>query len=311
MRTIFDSLVKKENDHTNLFRDVMERHPKAASSALTYLLGRDVSDIEAAALDFRTQCSFVGPDGRAVPDLLVEGPRFRCLIEAKIDPELGLSDQQQNGYKACFNSLGEQHLCFLLPDGWKHSKSVAPIRESLSPAGIAVHECNWRRLIKKLDETSETLGDPILVEAVTFWKWRFEVQTMSSTERDFLNAWQGEQYSAFRKLEKSIDQTKKLFDTRDEYETEPETSYAVSYGFYVKRGRRYILWIGIWSESPTPLSYGFHPTRAVWLRPNPIPASPLGTKDGYRLWPLGPETWDDPERIYSSVKSFLEAQKYD
>lgn len=313
MRTVFDSLVKKENDHTNLLRDVMERHPRAASSALTYLLGRDVLDAEAAGLEFRTQCSFFGPDGRAVPDLLVEGPNFLCLIEAKIDPELGLSYQQQNGYKVCFKPLGvrEQHLCFLLPDDWKHSKNVEPVRESLNSAGIAVHERNWRGLIKKLDETSKTLGDPILIEAITFWKWRFEIQTMSSTDKEFLSSWSGEQYSAFRKLEKSVDQARKLFDARDDYETEPETQYTVSYGFYIKRGHRYLLWIGIWTESPTPLSYGFHPTKEVWLRPNPIPASPLSTKDGYRLWPLGPETWDAPEKIYSSVKYFLESQRYD
>lgn len=312
MSTVFDSLVKKENDHTNLLRDVMERRPRAASSALTYLLGRDVSEVEASTFDFRTQYSFLGPDGRAIPDILVEGPGFRCVIEAKIDPELGLSDQQRNGYKGCFNPLGEQHLSFLLPDGWKYSRSIAPIRESLNRAGISVHERNWGELIKKLGETSETIGDPILAEAVTFWKWRFEIQTMLSTERNLLNAWHGEQYSAFRKLEKSIDQAKKLFDARDDdYETEAETSYAVSYGFYIKRGRRYLLWVGIWTESPTPLSFGFHPTNATWLRPNPIPASPVSAKDGYKLWPLGPETWDAPQRIYSSVKSFLDSLKYD
>lgn len=274
------------------------------------MLGRDVSDAEAAAFKFHTQYSFLGPDGRAVPDLLVEGPSFRCLIEAKIDPQLELSDQQRNGYIVCFKPLGEQHLCFLVPDDWKHSKSVEPIRESLKSAGIAVHECNWRGLIKKLDETSETLNDPILIEAISFWKWRFEVLAMSSTDKEFLSAWSGEQYSAFRKLEKSIDQAKKLFDARD-YDTEAETSFTESHGFYIKRGRQYLLWVGIWTESPTPLSYGFHPTGVVWRRPNPIPASPLNTKDGYHLWPLGPETWDDPERIYSSVKSFLESQRYD
>jgi catechol 2,3-dioxygenase-like lactoylglutathione lyase family enzyme len=308
MSTIFDSLVKRENDHTNLLRNVMGLHPRVASCALTYLLDRDVSDT--APLDFRTQYSFWGPDGLAVPDLLVEGTGFRCLIEVKIDPELGLSDQQQKGYKACFKSLGDQHLCFLVPEDWKHSKSTEPILEALKDDGISVHLHNWRGLITRLDEMSETISNPILTEAINFWKWRFEVQAMSSTEKDFLNAWSGEQYSAFRKIEKLIDQTKKLFDARD-YETESETSFTESYGFYVKRGRQYLLWVGIWTESPTPLAYGFHPTGVAWRRPSPIPTSPISTKDGYKLWPLGPETWGAAERIYSSVTSFLESQRYD
>lgn len=309
MRTIFDSLVTKENDHTNLLRNVMGQHPQAAASILTFLVGRDVSVAEAAALEFHTQHLFLGLDGREVPDLLVEGPNFRCLIEAKVDPDVPMTQAQASGYRGCFESVGERYLCFLAPEDWKHAKWAEQVEKSVKDV-IKVRLCTWRELIERLEETSETLNNPILDEAISFWKWRFEVLAMSSTEKEFLNAWSGEQYSAFRKLEKSIDQTKKLFDARG-YETESETSFTESYGFYIKRGRSYQLWIGIWTESPSPLSYGFHPTGSRWLRPNPIPASPLETRDGYRLWPLDPETWDAPEKIFSSVKSFLDSQKYD
>lgn len=310
MRTIFDSLVTKENDHTNLLRNLMERFPQAAASILTYLVHRPVSDAEANKLGFCTQYSFLGENGREVPDLLVEGPNFRCLIEAKIDPELPMTQAQARGYKGCFELVRERYLCFLVPEDWKHAKRAEQIKVALEGV-VDVRLCTWRELLKRLDEASEMLDNPILAEAISFWRRRFEVLAMSSTEREFLNAWSGEQYRAFRKLEKAIDQTQKLFKKRG-YKTEPEKDRGVeSYGFYIKRGHSYQLWIGIWTESPTPLSYGFHPTGSVWLLPNPVPPSPLSTRDGYRLWPLGPETWGDPEKIFSSVKSFLDSQHYD
>lgn len=309
MQSIFESVVRKENDHTNLLRNVMERHPQVAASTLSYLVGRSLSDAEAASFLFRTQCSFPGSDGREVPDLIVEGHNFRCLIEAKIDPGLDLTRAQQGGYRGCFESVGEQHLCFLVPDRWQHSESVDRVRTSLQSSGIAVHERRWRGLVEELTDAVKSLGDPILIEVISFWKWRFEIESMSLKEKEILNAWSSDQYIAFRKLHKTIDQAKDLFASRG-YETEVETSFTESYGFYLKRGRSYLLWIGIWTPSAVPLSYGFHATKSIWLRPNPIPISPISILE-HNLWSLGPETWDSPEKIYANVKSFIDSQNYE
>jgi len=287
----------------------MERHRLAAASILSYLLEKRVSEVEADSYEFRTQCSFLGPSGREIPDILVAGQDFRCLIEAKIDPGLQLTPGQQDGYKGCFEPAGERHLCFLVPDRWKHSKSVDQVRASLQSVGIFVHERGWRGLVEELTDTVESLGDAILIEAINFWKWRFEVESMSLKEKEFLTAWSGEQYEAFRKLQKTIDQARGLFDARG-YETEGETSYTQSYGFYLKRARSYLLWIGIWTPSPVPLSYGFHATKSIWRRPNPIPVSPIQILE-HNLWPLGAETWDSPEKIYANVKSFIDSQNYE
>ena len=287
----------------------MERHPQVAASALSYLVGRSVSYADAASFEFRTQSPFMGSGGREVPDLLVMGQDFRCLVEAKIDSGLQLTPAQQDGYKGCFESVGEQHLCFLVPDKWKHSKSVDQVRASLKSVGISVHERRWRGLAEELTDTVKSLGDAILIEAVSFWKWRFEVENMSLKEKEFLNTWSGEQYTAFRKLQKTIDQARDLFDAQGD-ETELETSYTDSYGFYLKRGRSYLLWIGIWTPSQVPLSYGFHATKSIWRRPNPVPVSPISIQE-HNLWPLGPETWDSPEKIYENVKSFIDSQNYE
>jgi hypothetical protein len=308
MRTIFDNVVTEENDHTNLLCNIMERHPQVAESTLSYLLDKKFSVTEVTSFGFQTQCSFAGPGGREIPDIRVEGPDFRCIIEAKINPKLDLTSAQKTGYKGCFGLAGERHLCFLLPNGWRHSKSLDEVRASLDGTGIVAHKQKWwRELIVILEETSERLGDAVLIEVLGFWKRRFEVETLSPLEKEFLSTWSGEKYSAFQKLEKNIDQARMLFDVRG-YETEDDKD---GYGFYIKRGRLYDLWIGIWAESPAPLSYGFDATWPDFRRPNPVPKSPITTKGGYNLWPLGPDTWDDPEKIYEGVESFLASQKYD
>lgn len=309
MQTIFESIVRKENDHTNLLRNVMERYPQVAASTLSYLIGRSFSEAVAASFLFRTQCSFSGLEGREVPDLRVEGQDFRCLIEAKVDPGLNLTSAQQDGYRGCFESVGEKHLCFLVPDRWQHSESIDRVRALLQSSGIVVYERRWRELVETLTDAAKSVGDPVLSEVISFWRWRFESENMSLIEKEILNAWSSEQYVAFRKLHKTIDQAKDLFASRG-YETERETSFTESYGFYLKRGRSYLLWIGIWTPSEVPLSYGFHATKSIWLRPNPIPVSPI-SKLEHNLWPLGPETWDSPEKIYTDVKSFIDSQNYE
>jgi hypothetical protein len=288
----------------------MERHPLAAASILSYLLEKKVSDVEAASFEFHTQRSFLGPSGREVPDIIVAGNEFRCLIEAKIDPGLELTRRQQDGYTGCFESKGERHLCFLVPDRWKHSKSIDHVQKSLQSVGIVVHKRSWRGLAQELTDTVKSLGDEVLIEAINFWKWRFEAESMSPEEKELLNAWSSEQYEAFRKLQKTIDQARGLFDVAGAYETEGETSFTDSYGFYLKRARKYLLWIGIWTPSQVPLSYGFHATKSIWRRPNPVPASPISVQE-HNLWPLGPETWDSPEKLYVIVKTFMDSQNYE
>jgi hypothetical protein len=51
MATVFDNIVTKENDHTNLLRSIMERHPKASATILSCLLTPlEISETEAASL---------------------------------------------------------------------------------------------------------------------------------------------------------------------------------------------------------------------------------------------------------------------
>lgn len=304
MSTVFDSVVTKENDHTNLLRNIMERHPKAAAAVLSHLLSRDISEVDAASLEFTTQHPFSGFNGREIPDILVEGRNFHCLIEAKVDPVLELTDGQKRGYRDCFPYTGDCHLSFLVPNEWKHIASLEQVRTVL-PSTISIHISYWRELIRRLEQVSKSLTDEVLNEAINFWKWRFQLEHMTPQERESLNPWTEEKYSAIRKLEKTLAQAKGLFDARN-FETELGTSDTDSYGFYIKRGRSYILWIGIWTKSPTPLSFGFHSKESNWLRPGELPLAPSTAYD-HHLWPLESETWDDPEKIYAKVNSFLQS----
>jgi hypothetical protein len=303
MSTIFDNVVTKENDHTQLLRNIMERDPKAAKAVLSYLINRDVPEVEAASLEFRTQCLFLGVNGREIPDILVDGSGFRCLIEAKVDPTLELTDPQKAGYQACLEGDGERHLAFLVPSDWKHTASAEQVQK-LVPSNVRVHTSYWRELIERLDTISVPLADDVLIEAIRFWKWRFQLEQMTTQERESLDSWSAERYSAVRKLEKTISQAKGLFDARG-FETELETSYTDSYGFYIKQAPKYLLWIGIWTPAQVPLSFGFHVNSRRWLRPANHPSAPINVQN-HLMWPLESETWDNPEKLYAKVKSFLD-----
>jgi len=306
MPTIFDNVVTKENEHTQLFRNLMDRSPKLAAIFLSRLTQERVSELEAAKFTYRTQQSFTSPDGRQIPDIVVLGENVQCLIEVKIDPGLGLTPKQLDGYAGCFSENKEQkHLCLLVPNDWKHLQDVLQIRKTLETQNMKVHLCYWQVLIPELADQLADVEDDLLKEAMTFWKWRFEISQMTPEERDFMKTWSGEKYRAMRKLEKTVDQTKKLFDAR-QHTTELETD-VTAYGFYIKRADLYLLWVGIWDMAPAPLSYGYQLESPHWLKPSSTP--PGGTtvpKNGYHVWALPEEAWDDAEKVYTQAMSYLE-----
>lgn len=305
MPTIFDSVVTKENDHTNLLRNLLERDSKVAASILSLLIERPVADSEAATFEYQTQQSFRGPDGREIPDILVTGNKVHCIIEAKVDPYLYLTDAQQCGYKNSFPGSDERHLTFLVPNDWKYPTEIETVRTALEGSGIRVSCHRWPELIDALETASKEPGDEVLNEAVKFWKGRFELDKMTPDERLSLSTWPVSNYSAIRKLQKTIEQARKLFTERG-FETELETSGIEYYGFYIKRGRYYLLWVGIWTKAPTPLSFAYHLTKSIWMRPRTAPEMPL-TVDNHHLWKLESETWDNPENIYSKVRSVVDS----
>src|SRR5665213_1353756 len=145
MPTIFDNVVRNENDHTNLLRNLMVRHPGIAACVLQSLTKRDISELHAASFEIGTQKSFSGAEGREIPDIVVEGSAFRCLIEAKIDPALPLTPNQAKGYQSCFTPDADCHLVFLVPREWKH-RAVAENVQTLLPR-VSVWIFSWQDLV--------------------------------------------------------------------------------------------------------------------------------------------------------------------
>lgn len=308
MSTIFDSLVTTENDHTNLLRSIMERDPKIASMILTFLTGSAISELIAASLEYRNQRTFAAKEGREIPDIFVEGKTIECLIEAKVDPFLGLTEKQRKGYLGCFHSDQKaKHLCLLVPLRWKHTADIESVRRTLQQRNISLRVSSWTNLARELgSRISEDSVSDVLREVAHFWNWRFEADPMTDHELQILRSWSGETYSAVRKLERTVDQLKAIYDAEG-IKTEKDTD-RTWYGFYLKRGEHYVLWIGIWADAPAPLCFGYEVDKAEWITPSfPSAEGQLIKKN--RVWTLPPETWDSPERAYEILKQVVKGRR--
>lgn len=307
MATIFDGVVTKENDYTNLLRNLLERDSRAAAEIISWLIQQEVSTSEAAKLVYTTQRTFAGEGGREIPDLILEGEDFQCLVEVKVDPDLGLTNAQRGGYAGCFSAgHANRHICFLVPNTWsqKHKNDTDQVTEALRGKGIHVHVRRWEALAKEIGR--RILKNPtseLLIEIVSFWKWRFEVPDLSDEERRCLQKWSGEVFSAMRQLEKTIVQTKGIFDAQGDA-TELETD-VTQYGFYLKRGTGYMLWVGIWKEAQAPVTIGFQLGRKAWIKPSEVPGGfTISKSEKYHLWAVQSDCWDDPHRLFEDVRKF-------
>ena len=137
MESIFETIVRHENDHTNLLRNILDRYPNAASVILTYLLGAKESPWDASKYEYTTQSHFHGDDGRAIPDIQIEGPGFRCLIEVKVGVTVPFTKAQQEEYAGCFQSGIENHLCYLVPAERQGRPSAPDKRRKSSRTALA------------------------------------------------------------------------------------------------------------------------------------------------------------------------------
>ena len=304
MATVFDRIVFKENDHTNLLRNLLDRNARFAAAVMSEVLERSVTESESAALTFDTQQLFVNDVGREIPDVVITGDEIHCIIEAKIDPFLGLTEGQQNGYRACFVDKKEGALTFLVPDDWKHRTAVDTIRAQYQ-SQIRVNRLSWSRLIEIGERVSDERPDEVLSDALQFWKWRFQSTLMNADELKVLNGWSPTIYTAIHKLEKTVDQARKLFDARG-FTTDPEGGGVEYHGFYIKNEGRFLLWIGVWTEAKIPLAYGYDfRDKATWVKPSEKPANPVTTTKNFYLWGLSSDCWDKPESIYRDVSAIL------
>ncbi len=307
MDSIFETIVRHENDHTNLLRNILDRYPVVAAVILDHLLGVRESAWDVSTYEYRTQSSFDSDDGRAIPDIRIEGDRFRCLIEVKVSPTVPFTKAQLEEYANCFEPEWENHLCYLVPrEHREFQRHVTKDYEGTN--GTKIHYRDWSTLMDTFSDELKARPQGVLLEAEAFWKRTFSVVTMTEAHMSFLSNWNGESYIAMRNLEHTIDQARKLFDV-SEIETEAEMANVREYGFYLKNGKRYEMWIGIWADLDAPLLFGFHQKSTSWRRPSLRPTPDLTFKD-YDLWRLGAETWGNPTKLFEAVTSFRDGLVY-
>jgi hypothetical protein len=260
MDSIFEGIVKDENDHTRLLANLAERHPIIKAHLLERFSNGKVSNSNYLNLAIDTQWIHTDENlTRMIPDIRIKGNGFTCLLEAKIQNSLTLNSTQRSLYHSCLEGDDEKYFCVLVRSIAKYEHEFPSMREFAAEKGIHLHALSWADLLSSLEKFVEQLNDEIASEVVSFLKRRFEVVTWSEEERKKIEEeWSVESFLAIRKLEKVIEQTKAVAEAKG-YKTEGEYSAPESHGFYIMSNRKYSIWIGTWSEAKVPVSLAISP----------------------------------------------------
>jgi hypothetical protein len=273
--SIFEGVVRSEDAHTNLLRNLMladVEYGKAVCSLLTPK-GLDLSCDQLA--DIGTQVSLRTAEvthGRA--DLLIKTRAAVLLVEVKTDLYCSLTDYQHFGLddsgnpkiKGYLQYLEEKRLggvkvglCVLAPRQWVYrGETAAYLKQLMIPA----HVVTWETLCAR---TMNTQFTDIVNEFACFLEGDFMSISFGAEESSFVTSDVGLQVlgSASLKLHELVKQAAKelkvLLNTASDrsYEVKDLWGDAKEHGATVYHGGKPRLWFGTWDSAGWPLVVGF------------------------------------------------------
>ncbi len=260
-----------------------------------------------STLVYKLQHSFVGERCEHIPDLTVCGNDFWCVVEVKVDPSLELQNSQQEGYSECFRER-DGVLWFITPKAYKHWGVIESLRHS---ADRQVEHSHWEDLVIAIEQSVD-LTDSVMAEIVQFWKETFPAVQMSEPNIATLEQWQPETFVALRKGEALLDEVGKIVDARGTYKISRETS-CDEYGFYLKQGDSFLLWIGMWRSATAAFAAGIRDQRAKEWRvvPSNIPDDLYAVGDNWHLRNLPRAAWKNSSAFVTEINRLLDDLGYE
>jgi hypothetical protein len=198
-------------------------------------------------------------------------PSFMLIVEAKLTDSCAETAHQKKGHYADYlvrkGGGGFKRLVYLVPSTWIYE---AIVKNRLATTNdVTTDLITWDSISSMIESPCCKSCDPLVHDFGAFLRLRFGPITFSKEDitimfdQNFTAS-----FTAIRKAETLVealqDKLAKYCDIRnkslqantDQYNLDYKEKKSYSYGFSLVRGTRYLLWLGIWTEVSSPLSFG-------------------------------------------------------
>jgi hypothetical protein len=313
MNSIFDKIVRKEDDFTQLLCNLMGSSPAfhdcIASLFTMDGLHRSVEHFEASAQVNLRESQDDTHRGR--PDAVIKSASTIIYLEVKIERDCKMTVYQKDFYADGLSKIARRNrfLVFLTPDFWTDSSLIQEIEHGPE---VSVRHITWSEVMEALGQLGKT--DIFVAEFYQLLQNKFGKITWNEEERKLaLSDDFGTNIGAYRKLMRVVDDLKKCVDELPKlrpagFRTQWDPLLE-EYGFYLIKKRQYIAWIGMWSVGPTPISFT---VSTSWVSEHPKAASDLAAtlSEGHNEWTatpgMTPNAWENTRDAWLDLKPRIE-----
>lgn len=245
--SIFFNLVTEENSATELLCNLM-RFTAFRRAVLGRLISPDIAtDIHYEDIDTQNRALGCGQ-----PDLVVQNNRLCALVEVKVRPDQGCTDNQPDKY---FERLVrveggvERWLVFLVPRTWKYYRETLERLNALRCTNggevVNVAIVSWEEILEVIRDGDLTLLSPIIAEFHQLMSGWFSPRIIRFSLEEARVLFSQETANAVIKLYGLVDEAK----NRGPYKKSRMEPGGCDYGFYFQNANgNDVLWFGVWGE---------------------------------------------------------------
>lgn len=180
---IFDKLVTKEDDYTQLLHNLMLRSDKFRDKVLSLLFPDELADLIKPS-EIKTQYPLPNKCGR--PDIFIRTAELCLLIEVKTELYRGMTSNQSclvderkefSGYAGYLLRVAKEirrHLVYLVPEGWIYCDEMSGRLKGLEKQGVETKMVCW----DKVREAIQDSDNPLIQEFHALLAERFQPLTL-------------------------------------------------------------------------------------------------------------------------------------
>jgi hypothetical protein len=263
---VFYNLVTDENSTTELLCNLMRFAAFRIPFLRLFLSEASASDVSWDDIDTQIDFSSCGR-----PDLCIQNERLAALIEVKVTPGLGLTENQPKGYLEYLlrGDVPERWLVFLVPRAWAHLEYLNSILSVTAESGgsaaslsnIHTRIIYWEDVVEIIEENDLGKLNPFLNDFCELITARIAPRPVVFSPREVLMLFSNEIPTALSNLQLLVDGVKGRCTICKVRPSASRSLCPEEYGMYFDDAQdKPVLWFGVWTtfwkEYGMPLCFG-------------------------------------------------------